>query len=121
MNSKSILIRVLVCITVLGVLLYSYVDQQNAVTRLRLQIPQLAKEIKDLSEKNTQLQYEIDLFESPQNLMCLALHSEFAHLKNPMSQEILRVSEGLALQAHSAEQEEFSSVRYHSPLATGSR
>ena len=68
MESRGVLLRILLCIAVFGVLLYSYVDRQNDVTRLRLEIPQLAKEIKDLSEENTRLQYEIDLFESPQNL-----------------------------------------------------
>jgi hypothetical protein len=43
MESRSMLSRLLVCIAVFGVLLYSYVDRQNDVTRLRLEIPQLAK------------------------------------------------------------------------------
>ena len=62
MESRGILSRILVCITFFGVLLYSYVDRQNDVTRLRLEIPQMAKEIKDLREENTRLQYEIELF-----------------------------------------------------------
>lgn len=95
-----------VCIGVCGVLLYSYVDKQNAVTRRRLDIPVLAKEIKDLKEENTRLQYEIDLFESPERLMELARHSEYAHLKQPMLKEIITLQEGLALQAASDEKEE---------------
>lgn len=101
MESRGILVRILACISISGVLLYSYVDRQNDVTRLRLEIPQLAKEIKDLREENTRLQYEIDLFESPQHLMQLASHSEFAHLKHPMVKDILTLDEGLALQISS--------------------
>ncbi len=96
----------LICICVGGIFLYSYVDKQNAVTRRRLEIPVLAKEIKDLKEENTRLQYEIDLFESPEHLIELARHSEFAHLKAPMLKEIITLQEGLALNAASDEKEE---------------
>ncbi len=103
---KGPLTRMLICIGVCGVFLYSYVDKQNAVTRRRLDIPVLAKEIKDLKEENTRLQYEIDLFESPERLMELARHTEFAHLKQPMLKEIITLQEGLALQIASDEKEE---------------
>ncbi len=121
MESRSMLSRLLVCIAVFGVLLYSYVDRQNDVTRLRLEIPQLAKEIKDLKEENTRLQYEIDLFESPQHLMQLASHCEFAHLKHPMAKEILTMDEGIALQLSTEEKEETPSLKPKLPLAVGSR
>lgn len=94
---RGLLIRVLLCIGVVGLCLYSYVDTQNEVTKLRLEIPVLAKDIKDLKEKKTQLQYEIDLFESPEHLIEMARMSEFSHLKYPISKEILMVREGIAL------------------------
>ena len=103
MWDKGPLIRILVCIGVFGVFLYSYVDKQNAVTRRRLEIPVLAKEIKDLKEVNTRLQFEIDLFESPEHLMELARHSEYSGLKQPMLKDILSMKEGLALQVGSEE------------------
>jgi len=121
MESRGILSRILVCITFFGLLLYSYVDRQNDVTRLRLEIPQLAKEIKDLREENTRLQYEIELFESPQNLMQLASHSEFAHLKHPMVKEIVTMDEGLALQISTEEKGEPLPVKPKLPLAVGTR
>jgi len=89
--------RLLVCIGVLGLLLYSYVDMQNAVTERRLKIPVLSKEIADLTAANTHLQYAIDLFESPEHLMQLACHSEYSHLKQPMLKEILTMQEGTSL------------------------
>lgn len=106
MWNKGPLIRILVCIGVIGVFLYSYIDKQNAVTRRRLEIPVLAKEIKDLKEANTRLQYEIDLFESPERLMELARQSQYSHLKQPMLKEILTMQEGLALEVSSEEIEE---------------
>jgi hypothetical protein len=106
MGSKGPLIRILVCIGTCGGFLYSYVDKQNAVTKRRLEIPVLAKEIKDLKEENTHLQYEIELFESPERLMELARHSQYSHLKHPMLKEIAMIQEGLSLQISSDEKEQ---------------
>ncbi len=91
---QRMLVQVLACIGLGGGLLYHYVDEQNKITRLRLAIPQLAKEIRDIQEQNTQLQYHIDRFESPENLMQLALRPEFGHLRYPTCKEILTVNSG---------------------------
>ena len=121
MESKGIFCRFFICIAVLSFLLYSYVDQQNDVTRLRLNIPQLAKEIKDLREENTRLQYQIDLFESPQNLMQLASSAEFSHLKHPMAKDIVTLDQGLALRPALSEKEQPFAVTPKLPLAVNSR
>jgi len=75
--------------------LYIYIDKLNNLTELRLLIPLLAKEVKDIQEKNLELQYEIERFESPSLLMELAQKSEFSHLKNPMLTEIIILPEKL--------------------------
>ncbi|MBS0603864.1 MAG: hypothetical protein JSS60_02375 [Verrucomicrobia bacterium] len=121
MWDKAPLIRILVCIGAFGLFLYSYIDKQNAVTRRRLEIPVLAKEIKDLKEANTHLQYEIDLFESPEHLMELARHSEYSHLKQPMLKEILTMQEGLALDVSSEAQEEKAAARPKVKFAIGAK
>jgi hypothetical protein len=121
MWDKGPLIRILICIGVFGIFLYSYIDKQNAVTQRRLTIPVLAKEIKDLKEANTRFQYEIDLFESPEHLMQLASHSEYSHLKQPMLKEILRMPEGLALEVSSEDEEEKAAVRPKLKFAIGAK
>lgn len=121
MWNKGPLIRFLLCIGVFGVFLYSYIDKQNAVTRRRLEIPVLAKEIKDIKEANTRLQYEIDLFESPEHLMELARHSEYSHLKQPMLKEILTLQEGLALQVSPEEEKENAGFRPKVKFAIGAK
>lgn len=103
---KGLLVRILVCIGACGTFLYSYVDTQNAVTERRLKIPVMAKKVKDLKEENTRLQYEIDLFESPEHLMQLASTSEYSHLKQPMIKEILTMQQPLALQVSPEEAKE---------------
>ena len=121
MWNKGPLTRLLICIGVGGVFLYSYIDKQNDVTQRRLSIPVLAKEIKDLKEANTHLQYEIDLFESPEHLMELARHSEFSHLKHPMLKEIVTMQEGLALQITSGEKEQIAAARPKFKFAIGAK
>jgi hypothetical protein len=111
----------LLCIGVLGFSLYSYLNQQNAVTQKRLAIPLVAKQIKDLKEANTCLQYEIDLFESPEHLMELAAKSEFAHLKQPLLKEILAMQEGVALQGGAEEVETKLSTASRFRLALGAK
>jgi hypothetical protein len=100
---NSTLIRSLLCVAVAGFLLYSYLHHQNEVTRKRLAIPMLLTEIKNLKEINTSLQYEIDLFESPEHLMELASHSEYSHLKQPLLKEILALQAGDPVQPQADE------------------
>ena len=89
--------QILVCIGLTGGLLYTYVDRQNEITKLRLAIPQVAKAVKEIQEKNTRLQYQIDQFESPEHLMRLALRAEFAHLRYPTYKEVLTLNQGQVL------------------------
>lgn len=92
---KRVFIQVACCVGVFGCCLCSYVNTQNAVTRLRLEIPIFSQELSKLKEQNNRLKYEIDLFESPEHLMQLARCSEFSHLKYPTLQEVLTVSEAI--------------------------
>jgi len=121
MWDKGPLVRILVCIGAFGISLYSYIDKQNAVTKRRLDIPVIAKEIKDLKETNTRLQYEIDLFESPEHLMELARHSEYSHLKQPLLKEIITMQEGLALEVSSEDKEEKTATRPKLKFAIGAK
>lgn len=102
---KRVFIQVACCVGVFGCCLCSYVNTQNAVTRLRLEIPIFSQELSKLKEQNNRLKYEIDLFESPEHLMQLARCSEFSHLKYPTLQEVLTVSEAVVLPKSPIEKE----------------
>lgn len=88
MNS-GIFIRFLMCILVIGIFLYAYITKQNNITELRLQIPIAAKELEEVNQENTRLQFEIDQFENPQHLMEFASQPQFSHLKHPLLNEII--------------------------------
>jgi hypothetical protein len=62
-----------------------------------MELPRFESEIKLIREESNRLSYALDRFENPTHLMELAHNPEFAHLKHPLNQEILTVSEALAL------------------------
>lgn len=96
---KELAAQIAICLVALGLSLYSFIDQQNGVTELRMELPALAKEVKTLHEENMRLQYQIDQFENPQHLMELARQNEYSHLKHPLSKEIMTLEQGLALKS----------------------
>ena len=87
--SKGLLFRLLICIFTLGLFLYAYVDKQNGLTELKMQIPKLSKDLKELQEEKVSLTYAIDQFENPKNLLNKIRLSEFSHLKYPFSTEVI--------------------------------
>jgi hypothetical protein len=85
----ALFIRLCICIFFAGLTLYKYIDKANELTELRLSIPTLERELKDIQEKNLALQYEIEQFESPLHLLELSRKPEFGHLKYPSLDQIV--------------------------------
>jgi len=85
------LIRLLLCIFVLAGFLYAFINQQNQIVKLRLQIPQVQKELALIEQENTRLQFQIDQFESPTHLMELKKKPQYSHLKQPLEDDIIIV------------------------------
>lgn len=94
---KGLLIRLGVCLGVFALCLVSYLDGQNRVTELKIQLPKREKEIAIIREESRRLAYEIERFESPSHLIELAHRPEFRHLKHPLLKEILTVPEAFAI------------------------
>lgn len=94
---KWLVIKVLLCALSGGGVLYAYLEQQNDVTKLRIEVPKLSREVRILEEENTRLRYEIERFENPKHLMELAKRPEYSHLKHPMLNEILVAKTGPTL------------------------
>lgn len=113
---KALFLRTLVCIFFFGFSLYSYIEKQNQVTELKLQLPRIAKEVKAIREENSRLQYEVSCFENPNHLIELA--KAFTHLKHPSLQEIVTVKEGIALNLEVPSEEIYSESKPKVSLAT---
>ena len=94
---KQWLLQIGVCFTVFGFCLYSYVDAQNSLTKLKMQLPQKEKEILSIREEMRRLSYQAELFENPSHLIELAHRPEFSHLRHPVLREILTVPEAFAV------------------------
>lgn len=88
------LVQIFLCILIAGFTIYAYIDKQNALTELRLAIPAMEKEVKQIQEENIRLLYDINQFESPIHLMQLARKPEFGHLKYPYLNDEIILSEG---------------------------
>jgi hypothetical protein len=88
-----VIASILFCILIAWGTLYRYMAKQNELTELRLAIPSLSREVKQLIEENRRLKYEIEQFESPIHLMELARKPEFSHLKYPTLNEIIVLEE----------------------------
>lgn len=93
-NPSFVLARVFLCILIAGFTIYAYIDKHNELTELRLAIPALAKEVKQIQEENIRLMYDINQFESPIHLMQLARKPEFGHLKYPYFEDEIILVEG---------------------------
>jgi hypothetical protein len=93
---KTVLAKLGICLGVFGLCLYSYLNTQNQVTQLKIQLPKVEKEVKLIREENRRLAYELDQFQNPTRLIELAHRPEFSHLKHPLLREILTVPEVFA-------------------------
>jgi hypothetical protein len=95
--SKLIIYKILICLFIFGICLYSYVEKQNELTSLKIEVPKVAKQIEELKEEIKKIHYEVEMFENPAYLMQLVRKPEFGHLKHPFVSDVLTVPEGIAL------------------------
>ena len=100
MNTRKVwIVQAGFCFAVLSGCLLAYLEKQNELTELRLYVPKLTAEIHGIQEGNTQLLYQIQEFESPEQLIKMAASGSFPHLKHPLEKEVLVIQEGNALQS----------------------
>ena len=89
----NLFFRLFICIFIAGFTLYKYIDKLNDLTELRLSIPLLAKEVKEIQEKNQTLRYAVESFKSPQILMDLSRKPEFGYLHQVYLNDVLILPE----------------------------
>lgn len=85
------LLRLILCLLILAGFLYAFINQQNHIVKLRLQIPELQKKVALIEQENKQLQFQIDKFEQPAHLIELRKKPQFSHLKQPLENEIIAI------------------------------
>lgn len=88
-RSFSTFMKLVICLFGFVGMFYLYIDKQNDLIELRMNVRTLTKELREIQENNISLQYEVDRFESPVHLMELAKKPAFSHLKYPYTRDIL--------------------------------
>ncbi|MDN3505064.1 MAG: hypothetical protein P0S95_05780 [Rhabdochlamydiaceae bacterium] len=89
---RSTLVKIAICVVSFASAAYGYLEEQNELTKLRILIPKLEKQLIAIEEKNARLSLEIEQFESPGNLMQLAKQCEYSHLCHPYEDDIVVIS-----------------------------
>jgi hypothetical protein len=85
----NLTLKLLSCVAIAALWLYEAVRNQNELTKLRLEIPVLAKEVEKVREGNVKLSFEIEKFESPAHLMELSRLPQYRHLTYPYDKDVL--------------------------------
>ena len=83
------LLRLLICTLFAGSLLYTYIDKLNSLTELKMEIPDLAYQVKKLEEEIDEISFEIERFETPAHLVQLLSEKEWSHLRYPTKDEVV--------------------------------
>ena len=95
--NKSLICRLGLVMLFFGYQLFAYLEKQNTVTQLKIEIPQLAAEVSSIKEENERCRYEIDRFENPAHLIGLLSSPEYASLKHPLLDDVFSMPAGLAI------------------------
>lgn len=85
---RAIFARLGICICLFGAFLMRHVQRQNDLTRVRLEIPQIAMQARALEERSLQLKEEVGKLQTPKVLLDQLDRGEFAHLMAPLPQQI---------------------------------
>lgn len=93
-----IFVKTVFCALVFSLCFYSYLVKQNEVTELRIELPKIKKELEKLQAIHMGLQFQIEKFEHPSHLLELLAQKNYSHLKLPISSEIMKLHEGLAME-----------------------
>lgn len=73
--------RLLVCLSLLCCTLYRYIDKQNDLTKLRLEIPCLWAQLRQIEQENVALSFLLEKLESPEHLLQIAFLPEYQYLE----------------------------------------
>jgi hypothetical protein len=95
--NRALFFRMSVIILVFAFSFYFYIEKQNELTKLKIELPKKTVELTHIKEEIKELQYALEQLESPSRLMELSTSKQFSHLKYPFLKDILNVEEGLAL------------------------
>ena len=83
------MIRLLGCVLLFGGTLTLFLEQNNRLTKLRMELPHLQQELATGRDREQVLQVELERQESPDKLLEWARRPEFSHLEYPVRDEVV--------------------------------
>ncbi len=89
----GLLSRLLICIFVVALFLYTFINKQNEITELKIHIPKLAKQVRSLQDENALMRFEISRSENPHDLITLSRSPDFSYLKYPRTSDVIVIKE----------------------------
>lgn len=89
--NKSRFFRLFFCFFYFGSLLYCYINKQNTITKLRLDIPRLWVLLRQLEQENVSLSFLLHKIERPDHLMEIAALPEYQYLEYPKEDTVHRL------------------------------
>ncbi|WP_213318474.1 hypothetical protein [Chlamydiifrater volucris] len=91
---KLLFFRLAACCLFSAILMYSYVNKQNEITKVRLAIPRTSADLRELEEENVSLSFIIERYESSENLMEIASLPEYEGLHYPTIDSLVFLDAG---------------------------
>lgn len=89
----NLLYQIWIGIFIVGFCFYLYVDRQNDLIKLQIELPLVRKELRLLEEENRQLLFAIEEVENPSRIMQLRKDPKFSHLKEVHEDAIIILEE----------------------------
>lgn len=85
-------VRLICIVCFFALLLFLYIQEHHEILSLRMHIPQLEKEIRELNEENLRLEFSLQQFFNPHHLLQLAQDPAYGHLHFVSEEEVIRTS-----------------------------
>ena len=80
--------RLFTCLSLLCCALSRYIDKQNDLTKLRLEIPCLWAQLRRVEQENVSLHFLLEKLENPEHLLQIASLPEYQYLEYPSEEKI---------------------------------
>ena len=83
--------KILACFLIAALFLFLLIERNNKLTALRIEVPEMKRNLQTALQENERLSFEIEQFENPLHLMELSRRPEFRHLEFPKLDRVIMV------------------------------
>lgn len=84
--------RFISIVSLFALLLFIYIKEHHEILTLRMHIPLMEKEIREIKEDNLQMEFTLREFLNSHHLIQLARDPTYSHLVYPKENEIIKIT-----------------------------